>query len=271
MAVTNSKTGRIGLFFANPMIAKLDKVEETDNNSVSLKGIASKTFILLVLTLVGIGLYFILDKYIPVKMLEADGYSMNIIQGCIVLILILIAAINAFLSFKLVKAAAFLGSVYSLIQGYSLAFVFEIFGQDILVPAIMALIITILTILLMLFLYKKNIIKVTHRFSSVVITLFIASILLGIIYVIISAIPACASFVKMINDNEVIYILVALGSLIISILFLLIDFEVINNCIEKKLPKKYEWLGAFGLAFSVIEVYMRILDLLNAFNSDIKN
>ena len=75
----------------------------------------------------------------------------------------------------------------------------------------------------------------------------------------------------MINNNEVLYIIVALGSLLISILFLLIDFEVLNNCIEKKLPKKYEWLGAFGLAFCVIEVYMRILDLLNIFNSNVKN
>ncbi len=271
MAVTNSKTGRMGLFFANPMIAKLDKVEEADTDSVSLKGIASKTFILLILTLVGIGLYFILNKYIPVKMMDGEGYSINIIQGGIVLILILIAALNAFLSFKFVRGASFLGSVYSLIQGYSLAFVFEIFGQDILGPALMALVITILTILLMLFLYKKNIIKVSHRFSSVVITLFMASILLGIVYVIISWIPAWAAFTEMINNNEVLYIIVALGSLLISILFLLIDFEVLNNCIEKKLPKKYEWLGAFGLAFCVIEVYMRILDLLNIFNSNVKN
>ena len=131
MAITNSKTGRMGLFFANPMIAKLDKVEEADTDSISLKGIASKTFILLILTLVGIGLYFILDKYIPVKMMDGEGYSINIIQGGIVLILILIAALNAFLSFKFVRGASFLGSVYSLIQGYSLAFVFEIFGQDI--------------------------------------------------------------------------------------------------------------------------------------------
>ena len=47
MAVTNRKVGKMGLFLANPMIAKLDKVEDADSDSVSAKGIAAKTFVLL--------------------------------------------------------------------------------------------------------------------------------------------------------------------------------------------------------------------------------
>ena len=44
MAVAKSKVGRFGLFLANPMVAKIDKVEEHGDPACSYKGIISKTF-----------------------------------------------------------------------------------------------------------------------------------------------------------------------------------------------------------------------------------
>ncbi len=49
---------------------------------------------------------------------------------------------------------------------------------------------------------------------------------------------------------------------IIASLFLLVDFEVINYSIEAKLPKKYEWLSAFALSFSIIEIYIKIVNFI---------
>ncbi len=44
MAVTKTKRGFLAMFVANPMIAKLDRVAENDEPSLTTKGIAKKHF-----------------------------------------------------------------------------------------------------------------------------------------------------------------------------------------------------------------------------------
>ena len=48
-------------------------------------------------------------------------------------------------------------------------------------------------------------------------------------------------------------------------LFLISDFSLIQTCVEEGYPKEYEWSAAFGLVFTVIWVYLKILDLLMRF------
>ena len=43
---------------------------------------------------------------------------------------------------------------------------------------------------------------------------------------------------------------------------LLVDFDAIEKCVENRLPKKREWMAAFGLAYTIIYLYLRILELL---------
>ncbi|WP_294466916.1 Bax inhibitor-1/YccA family protein [uncultured Ruminococcus sp.] len=50
--------------------------------------------------------------------------------------------------------------------------------------------------------------------------------------------------------------------IITATLFLLTDFDTIEKNVENNLPKKYEWSAAFGLAFTVIWIYLKVLDLL---------
>ena len=51
-------------------------------------------------------------------------------------------------------------------------------------------------------------------------------------------------------------------SIIIASLFLITDFATIDHVVTNKLPAKYEWSAAFGLAFTVLWIYVKILDLL---------
>ncbi len=160
--------------------------------------------------------------------------------------------------------SGFLGSLYSLIQGYGMAFLFKVFGSEYIYTAIEALIITIIVILVMMFLYRHKIIKVNKKFTSFILTIFALGIIISLIYVILSFIPALNGVMNYISSNSTLFIITSIISVLISALFLLVDFEVINNCIENKISKKYEWLAAFCLSFSVIEVYIRILNILNS-------
>ena len=54
--------------------------------------------------------------------------------------------------------------------------------------------------------------------------------------------------------------------LVIAALFLISDFSMIDRCVKDGYPKQYEWSAAFGLVFTVLWIYLKILDLLMQFS-----
>ena len=54
----------------------------------------------------------------------------------------------------------------------------------------------------------------------------------------------------------------SVGGVILASLFLLVDFSQIQQTVENKLPKQYEWVAAFSLTFTIIWLYLEILNLL---------
>ena len=48
---------------------------------------------------------------------------------------------------------------------------------------------------------------------------------------------------------------------------LLLTVAVIDDCVKGEYPKKYEWAAAFGLVFTVLWLYLKILDLLMELSS----
>jgi len=63
-------------------------------------------------------------------------------------------------------------------------------------------------------------------------------------------------------QNSVLMIALDVVGLVIAALFLISDFTVIDNCVKEGYPKEYEWSAAFGLVFTVIWIYLKILDIL---------
>ena len=60
-----------------------------------------------------------------------------------------------------------------------------------------------------------------------------------------------------------------LGILLAS-LFLVSDFSMIDSCVKEGYPKEYEWSAAFGLVFTVLWLYLRILELIIRLTGDSK-
>ena len=75
-------------------------------------------------------------------------------------------------------------------------------------------------------------------------------------------IPLTRPIVSMIMGNFWISLGMTILSIIIASLFLISDFATIDHVVENHMPAKYEWMAAFGLAFTVLWIYVKILDLL---------
>ena len=259
----------------NPVIKKLGKVtEEAQGGKVATYGgIGVKTVFLLLLTVLGIGLFFIVHNYfaansgaastidIPMGPENLEFYAKElpflIIAGIFTIVTPLIA-------WAIRPAIPVFGSLYALSQGYLIAFMAFVYKGQYDMYVWLALAITIVIIFVMLFLYVKRIIKVTEKFNSVLKTLFFTTVLSGLGAFALSfvPIPALQNVMKSLQNNWIISLISSIAFIVIAALFLLSDFDAIEKTVENNLPKKYEWAAAYGLVFTVIWLYLKVLDLL---------
>ena len=70
-----------------------------------------------------------------------------------------------------------------------------------------------------------------------------------------------------INNSSMFSIGFSLVVVVIASLNLVLDFDFIEEGVEKGVPKYMEWYGAFGLMITLVWLYLEILRLLAKLNS----
>ncbi|HIR03029.1 MAG: Bax inhibitor-1/YccA family protein [Acutalibacteraceae bacterium] len=261
--------------FANPVIRKLNKVTEraAEGEGATYSGITIKTVFFLLVTIGGIALYYLLQAFyfsgLPQEQVISDdiAFSFSMVEILFVLAALVFTIAIPILTMFVHKGIPFTGSLYSVSQGFLLGWVIEklLGGYEWIAWA--ALGITILLVAIMAVLYTARIIKVTKKFRTILTVLFVTMIFSSLACVVFYFIPATSSIVAAMLNNPVLSIIVAVIGIIIATLFLLVDFDTIEKTVTNCLPQKYEWVAAFGLAFTVIWIYLKVLDLLMSVNN----
>ena len=125
---------------------------------------------------------------------------------------------------------------------------------------------TVGILLALLFAYKSGYIKATENFKLGV---FAATGGIAIIYLInfIMSFFGSGLPVMDINNSSMFSIGFSLVVVIIASLNLVLDFDFIEEGVEKGAPKYMEWYGAFGLMITLVWLYLEILRLLAKLNS----
>lgn len=259
------------LFHSNPVITRLGKVSEcaVDGNTATYGGITVKSLYFVLITLVGLVTYIAVNANIFSSQYQFTyvyedtftlSYSLQEVM-CVGAFLV-VGIITQLLACFLVKTIPVTGTIYSFSQGFVISFmVFKLLsGYEYL--AVLALVITMLVVAIMAVLYTSGIIKVNKKFRTIMTTLFVTMIAVSLLSVICYFIPFTSSFVSSIMSNYPLSIGLSVLSIIIAALFLVSDFAVIDHTVKNSLPAKYEWSAAFGLVFTVIWLYVKILDLI---------
>ena len=262
---------------SNPVMRRLDKVTETDElNSASYRGIALKTVFFLLFCVAGIVLQLVLVNTLSagsliefsIRNFDVSMYTYELFAliGSVVL-----AIVFQLLAFFAKATTPVTGALYCVTQGYMISFIiFKVLkGYEYL--GALALAITLMIVLVMSILYATGVIRVTKKFKMVMLTLFATTIASSILVFIGSFIPATRGLVASITGNLGFSIGVSVVFIIIAALFLICDFDTIDHVVNNKLPKKYEWAAAFGLAFTVLWIYLKVLDLILTIAGSKKN
>lgn len=268
------------LLMTNPIIRKVAKCEEIDaQNHVTYKDIAFKVILFLIDIAIGIALFFVFKNIghttsisnITIK----DGVEVNLQEITNIGYYALAAALVFFCLSPILTtifkfAIPVTGFLYFVSTGYIVTFVaYTIKAYQ--TPIFIAFFLTNALFLALALIYSTGKIKVTQKFKAAVFGIILASVLFSLVLVILNFIPALKFIPEFFWGNSIFGIIVSVIGLIIAVLFVIVDFSVIQDAVDRELPKKYEWFCAYALVFSLIYLYFKILDLIIKASSNSKS
>ena len=261
------------LLHSNPVLSRLSKItERSETDSATYAGIARKTLYFLAITLVGMIAQLLVSAafagepvWQTIDVYEKFTVSLNmketVVLGVVTLAGFLFEMVGIFAS----KTIPVTGTLYSASQGYFISFlVFKVLkGYEYL--GLEALLLTVAVVAVMSFVYSSDLIRGGKKYRVVMFSLMLGTIVVALLTFIGTLIPATRPYAMAIVQNPLISIGMDVVGLLISSLFLISDFSMIDDCVKLYYPKEYEWSAAFGLVFTVIWIYLKILDLLMQF------
>lgn len=255
---------------SNPVLRRLNKVDEySESHACTYTGIAFKTVVFLLFSIGGIVAQRILESRLmtgSVNILSIKGFETVVYTGELIALGVCVGAaiVLQLLAFFWKASTPITGAFYCVTQGYFISFlifkVLEPYGYAYL--GSLALALTLLIILIMAVLYATGVIRVTKKFRMVMLTLVITMVGISLLSLIGWLIPFTRGMMTAIFNNMGISIAMSVIFIIIAALFLICDFNTIDHVVSDKLPKKYEWQAAFGLSFTVLWLYLKVLDLI---------
>ena len=261
------------LVHSNPVLTRLSRVwERTQTNAATYTGIASKTTYFLLVTLIGMLAQLLVKAAMagePVwqtlKVYERFTLSLSMKEAVIVGVVLVVGLIAELLGIFARKTIPVTGTLYAASQGYVISFiVFKVLtGYEYL--GLEALLLTVAVVAVMSWLYSSGLVTGGKKFRAVLLSLLLGSIGFGVLSFLGTLIPATRPFVQAMLQNSALSIALDVVGLVIAALFLISDFVLIDTCVKEGYPKEYEWSAAFGLVFTVIWIYLKILDLLMQF------
>lgn len=249
----------------NPIIRKLSKIEETDaENCCSYSGIQTKLIYFMVMVFVGVVLNLIMAGKWGGQLivLEEQGIAITSHEAIAVVVSAILLILSPILATFIRITIPVTGALFCASTGFIIGWAGNTFGKEYAQLIWLALLITAIVVMVMGFLYWTGKVQVTKKFRTVLMVLILSSIGASLLTLILALIPATRGFVSSLAQNSVINIGASVIMVIIASLFLLVDFDEIKRSVDEELPKKYEWSAAFGLAFGVIWLFFKILELL---------
>lgn len=230
----------------------------TDDNVMTLRGTANKTFLMLLLVILGAtytwGIFF---RNPVAEAIAPELVTYMIIGGIGGFVLSLV------IMFRPVWAP-WAAPLYAVLEGLFLGAISAFFEFKLPGIVIQAAGLTFLTLFAMLFLYRSGIIKVTDKFRMGV---FAATGGIALLYFVTFILGLFHVNVPFMHSGGVLGIGISLVICGIAALNLVLDFDFIDRGAQEGLPKYMEWYSSFALMVTLVWLYLEMLRLLAKINS----
>lgn len=222
-------------------MAKTNITENVNGEVCTYKGISLRTLFFLGMTILGAALGIGMALFIPSVLIP-----WLIVSGILTIIFSLIAMISPS------KSKVF-GTLYCICEGSTIGLLSLLCSVFVEGAVSIALLSTIAVFGVVTLLYVSNIVKVTNKFMKFL-SLFAISFIVCVIIISIMSL--------FLEISLGLSIAISAITIFLASLYLFFNLEHIRQIVEGNYPKEYEWYGAFGLAFTLIWLYVEILELV---------
>lgn len=242
---------------SNPVLNDnfLENERVLDSRPMSVSGAVNKTLILFLCLLIPAVYTFslMMSGYIDhAKMLTTGGAIVGFILAMVIIF------------WRNPSSYKFLTPLYAVAEGCFVGGISAFFESEWVGIVLQAVICTLMTVFVMLGLFKAGVIKATEKFRSVVL---ISTLSIGAIYLIQFIASFFGRSIPQIFTASPMGIGFSVIVIFIAALNLILDFDFIERGSENMLHKDYEWYGAFGLMVTIVWLYIEMLRLIAKLSS----
>ena len=234
----------------NPSLSKsvLERISAVeDTKTATITGTSLKILFLLLL-MVGAG-YFGWQA-----MASASASAIVTIAGFSI-VAIIAAVVTAFKP----TWAMFTGPIYALAQGFVMGAISQVYNAQFNGIVVQAIGLTGAIFFVSLWAFWLGLIKVSNKFRIGVV---IATLGVGLYYLIAFILSLFGVTAPLIFDTGTFGIIFSVVVVFIATLNLFLDFDFIQQAEAAKMPKVFEWYGAFALMVTLIWLYIETLRLI---------
>jgi uncharacterized YccA/Bax inhibitor family protein len=154
---------------------------------------------------------------------------------------------------------------YGAIEGVfvgGISYVYESFYDGIVVQAVLG---TLAAFGSMLGLYMVGAVRATPRFQRILLIAGVGYLVFGLMHFVGVAFNWWESIYA---GGGVLAIALSAFGVVLASLFLVLDFDQIEQGIRNGVPEKFAWVAAFGLVVTLVWLYLEILRLLAILRGD---
>lgn len=231
---------------SNPILSASNFENLSGQMSTSLNGIVNRCLILLALIIFS-ACFAWNGKYSSIEAL-ASKLTLFAIAGFIISIVTVIKK----------EWAGYTSPLYAIFEGLVLGSISKIFESQFGGIIFQAILITFGAAVSMLLLYKYNIIRATDKLRAIILT---ATFAICITY-LASFIFSLFGWTSFLHSGGTFGLLFQLFVVSIASLNLILDFDFIAKISNRGLPSYMGWFAAFGLAVTLVWLYIEVLHLL---------
>jgi uncharacterized YccA/Bax inhibitor family protein len=160
------------------------------------------------------------------------------------------------------RANAVTALLYSAFEGLFLGAISRVYNDQFHGIVIQALTGTVLVAGAMLFVYRIGAIRVTPRFTRMVVGATLGAVGLMLVNLIASIfVPGGLGL----RSGGALAILISIVFIAIAAFNLVLDFDMIEQGIKRGADQKFAWYASFGLMLTLVWLYLEILRLLSYF------
>jgi uncharacterized YccA/Bax inhibitor family protein len=130
----------------------------------------------------------------------------------------------------------------------------QAFGSQIVPQAVLGTLVAFGT---MLVLYKTGVVRNSPRFTRVLLIAGVSYLVFGLINLGFALFSGSSVY-----NIGGLGILISAAGVVLASLFLVLDFDFVEQGIRNGLPQQFAWTAAFGLVVTLVWLYLEILRLL---------